>query len=600
MKFFSTLAASTLGTLIALGIAVLFFFMFIFALAASSEDVPRVREGTLLVAELSGGMPELVSGDPFAQLLANEPSLDLRSAKRAFEKAAVDDRITGLWLRVRSSSIPWAATQELRASIAEFKSTGKPVYASSDDFMTMEGEYFLLSVADSVFAAPGGLFEFNGFAIVATFYKGLLDKLGIEPQIVRSGKFKSAVEPFQRSSMSEENRQQLNDLLVAQEGVYLQTISEARGLSVEELRERASNDAILRVDEAVDMGLVDELIYNDQVIARWKERLAVEPDGKLKTISLARYAKVPASSAGLKEGKAGKIAIVYAVGTIVGGASDEETPFSAGVIGSETFAKAIKEARESDDVKAVVLRIDSPGGFAPAADAMLREVELTAAKKPVVVSMANVAASGGYWMAMAADTIVAEPLTLTGSIGAFSLFFNTSAFFDDKLGITFDRVRTSPYADMLSGVRALSEAETRLLQDLTDETYTRFIDIVAENREMTTEDVQELAQGRVWMGIQAKDVGLVDVLGGLGDATEIAADLAGLEPGSYSTRSLPRPKTFLERMTRSLEAEAVSAWTHVTTSAAERAMREQMKALEEALRDHATVQARMAFDIRID
>ncbi len=291
---------------------------------------------------------------------------------------------------------------------------------------------------------------------------------------------------------------------------------------------------------------------------------------------------------------------MYAVGTIVGGASDEETPFSAGVIGSETFAKAIKEARESDDVKAVVVRIDSPGGFAPAADAMLREVELTAAEKPVVVSMANVAASGGYWMAMAADTIVAEPLTLTGSIGAFSLFFNTGAFFDDKLGITFDRVRTSPYADMLSGVRALSEAETRLLQDLTDETYARFLDIVAENRGMTTDDVQELAQGRVWMGIQAKDVGLVDVLGGLGDATEIAADLAGLEPGSYTTRSLPRPKTFLERMTRSLEAEAVSAWTNVTTSAAERAMREQMKALEEALRDHATVQARMAYDIRID
>ena len=600
MKFFSTLVASTLGTLIALGIAFVFLFLFIVALAASSDDVPSVRDGTLLVADLSGSLPEIVSGDPFAQMLADEPSLDLRAARRAFEKAAVDDRITGLWLRLGNTSISWAALQELRSAITEFKETGKPVYGSSDDFMTMESEYFLLSVSDSVFAPPGGLFEFNGFAMVASFYKGLLDKLEIEPQIVRAGRFKSAVEPFQRADMSDENRTQLNELLAAQESVYLDAIAESRGLSAEALRVRAVEDAILSVEDAKSAGLLDDLLHHDQMIDLWKSRLGVEGDRKLRSISLARYAKVPASSAGLREGKSGEVAVVYAVGTIVGGKSDEGNPFSSGFVGSETFARAIREARESAAVKAVVVRIDSPGGFAPAADAMLREIELTAQEKPVVASMGNMAASGGYWMAMAADTVVAESLTLTGSIGAFSLFFDTGDFFSEKLGITFDRVRTSPYADMFSGVRPLSPPEIRLLQNLTDETYDRFIQIVADNRQMTPDEVSELAQGRVWMGLQAKEVGLVDVLGGLDDATRIAAELAGLEPGSYSTRALPRPKSFLERMTRSIESEAVSAWTRVTTTQPERMMMDQARTLQQVLRDHGTVQARMLFDIRIE
>jgi protease-4 len=600
MKFFSTLVASTLGTLIALGLAFLFLFLFVVALAASSDDVPSVRDGTLLVADLSGTLPELVSGDPLAQLLADEPSLDLRSAKRALEKAAVDDRITGLWLRVRTANLSWVALDELRTSIHQFRETGKPVYASSDDFMTTEAEYFLLSSADSVFTAPGGLFEFNGFAIVTSFYKGLLDKLGIDAQIVRAGRFKSAVEPFQRADMSDENRKQLEELLAAQETVYLQAIAEARDLSADELQAHANEDAILSVEAAMDAGLLDGLMHHDQIVDVWKDRLAVDPDSKLRTISLARYARVPASSAGLKEGREGEVAIVYAIGTIVGGRSDEGSPFSAGLLGSETFMRAIREARESSKVKAVVVRIDSPGGFAPAADAMLREVELTAREKPVVVSMGSMAASGGYWMAMAADTVVAEPLTLTGSIGAFSLFFDTGDFFENKLGVTFDGVRTGPYADMFSGVRPFTEAETQLVQDLTDRTYERFIGLVAANRKMTDDEVRELAQGRVWMGVQAKEVGLVDVLGGIDTATDIAAELAGLEPGTFATRALPRPKSFLERMTRSMESEAIRAWTAMTSTPAERIAKEQLIALQQATRDHGTVQARMLFDIRIE
>ncbi len=600
MKFFSTLVASTLGTLIALGVAFVFLFLFIVALAASSDDVPSVRDGTLLVADLSGSLPEMVSGDPFAQLLADEPSLDLRSAKRAFEKAASDRRISGLWLRLRGTNISWATLQELRSSITRFKESGKPVYASSDDFMTTEAEYFLLSVADSVFTAPGGLFEFNGFAIVSSFYKGLLDKIGIEPQIVRAGRFKSAVEPFQRTNMSDENREQLDDMLRAQESVYLQTIAEARGLTVDGLREQATQDAILSVEDAVETGLLDDLLHYDEIVDLWKNRLGLDSDRKLRTISLSRYARVPAASAGLREGREGEVAIVYAVGAIVGGKSDEGNPFSSGVLGSETFMRAIREARESEKVKAVVVRIDSPGGFAPAAEAMRREVELTAREKPVVISMGDIAASGGYWMAMAADTIVAEPLTLTGSIGVFSLFFDMGGFFEDKLGVTFDRVRTSPYADMFSGVRPFSDGEVRLIQDMTDRTYDRFTEHVANNRNMPREEVRELAQGRVWMGVQAKDVGLVDVLGGLDIAVGIAAELAGLEPGSYSTRALPRPKSFLERMTRSVEDEAVKAWMALTTTRAERTLLDHVRTLGVVTRDHGTIQARMLFDVHIE
>ncbi len=599
MKFFSTLIASTLGTLIALGIAVLFFFFFIFAIAASSEDVPRVREGSLLVANLASSVPEIVSGDPFAQLFADEPSLDLRAVKNALEMAAVDSRVDGLWLRLGGSAIPWGTMQEIRSAILSFKESGKPVYATSDDFLTTESEYFLLSAADSVFTAPGGLFEFNGFAIVASFYKGLLDKLELEPQIIRAGKYKSAVEPFQRSDMSDENREQLDELIRVQESVYLTALAESRGLSADELRARASQKAILSVEDALNAGLIDGLLFEDEVVQRWKTRLGVEEDADLRTIKIARYAKVPPSSAGVKTGKEGEVAIVYAVGTIMGGRSDGDSPFVSGVLGSDTFGEAMREARESEKVKAVVIRVSSPGGFAPAADAMLHEVQLTSEDKPIVVSMGDVAASGGYWISMAADSIVADPLTLTGSIGAFSLFFNSGEFFREKLGVTFDRVATSPYADMFSGVRSLSPAERQLLQEFTDETYDRFIGHVSQNRGMPKERVAELAEGRVYMGQQAKELGLVDELGGLETAVEIAAELAGLEEGTYTTRALPRPKGFLDRLTRSLEARAVNAWTRMTRTELERKMMSDLETLRRLVADHGTVQARMPFDIRI-
>ncbi len=599
MRFFSTLVAATLGALIAMGVAVVFFFMFFLALAASSEDVPRVVDGSVLVAEISGAVPEQVSGDPFSRLITDEPALDLRTVKRALEMASVDPRISGLWLKVGTSTTPWATMQEIRSAVVEFKATGKPVVASSEDFFITESEYFLMSAADSIYAAPGGLFEFNGFAIVASFYKGLLDKLDVKAQVVRAGKFKSAVEPYQRTDFSDENREQLAELIQGHEAEYLEAISATRGISVDQLRALATEDAILSVEQGLEAGLITTLLHTDELEGVWKSSVAADSAADLRTIALTRYARTPASSAGLQEGREGEVAVVYAVGTIVGGTSDRESPFATGLAGSETFAKAMQEARKSKSVKSIVVRVNSPGGFAPAADAMLREVQLTAAEKPVVVSMGDVAASGGYWIAMAADTIVADPLTLTGSIGVFSLFFDTGDFFRNKLGVTFDRVSTSPYADMFSAVRPLSESERQLLQRFTDETYERFIDIVRENRGMSRDEVVALAEGRVWLGAHAHALGLVDVLGDLDDAVRIAANLAGLEEGTYTTRALPRPKSFFEKMTRSLEAEAVRVWERVTLGDAELAVLREARFLQRALSDHATVQARMPFDLEV-
>ena len=276
-----------------------------------------------------------------------------------------------------------------------------------------------------------------------------------------------------------------------------------------------------------------------------------------------------------------------------------DLPFTSGLLGTSTFAKAIREARESESVKAVVLRVNSPGGFAPAADAMLREIELTAARKPLVVSMGDMAASGGYWISMAADTIVATPLTITGSIGVFSLFFNAGDFFADKLGITFDHVSTSPYADMFSGVQPLSAGERALLEELTDETYTKFLELVSDGRGLSLEAVREVAKGRVWLGMDAMSRGLVDVTGDLDTAVAIAAELAGLEPESYRIRALPRPRTFLQRLTGSMEARLADVREAATLSTAERLLLRQVRAIKAAFSDYGTVQARLPFDIEI-
>lgn len=594
MRFFSTLMASVLGTLLAFALIFFLGLLFLIGLAASSDPQPVVRSGTVLQIPLSGPIPEQVTGDALTQALSNEPAFDLRDVRQALRKAAADDRIEAVWLQIEGVAASWATLQELHDALLDFRASGKPIYASSGEYAMSEGDYFLAVTADSVFAHPEAFFEFNGFSLDIMFYQGLLDKLEVEPQIIRAGTFKSAVEPFQRTDLSPENEEQLRTILNDQNEVFMTAVAARRGGTAASWQQRAAEQAIITAEQARDAGLLDALLYHDEVTDLFKTRLGVEADADLRTVQLEDYVYVPPADAGLVVGNEGEIAVVYADGTIMSGKS------SAGILGSETFGDAMEEARDDEDVDAIVLRINSPGGSAVASDAMWRAIRLAAEQKPVVVSMGDYAASGGYWIATAANgPIVAEPLTLTGSIGVFSIFFDLSGFFNDKLGITFDGVETSPYADMFSGLETLSEAERTLLQQMTDDTYDKFLRKVADSRELTVEEVDAIGQGRVWTGLQAQRHGLVDELGGLDEAIALAAEQVGLAEDTYRVRTLPRPKTFLEELNETLSTQAAHLWTRWSASPVERELLRYGHLLEDLARMHGTVQARLPVEVRI-
>ncbi len=599
MKFLSSLIASALGTLIALAIVFFIGLTFLLIFMAAADRTPSVSPGTVLVVELTGPIPEVVSGDPINQALAGEPPFDLRDLVASLRMAATDDRVEAMWIQVRSVAGSWAALEEVRAAILRFKESGKPVYASSDDHLMTEQAYFLASAADSVFASEQGMFEFNGFHLTVAFFQNFLEKLDVEPQVVRAGRFKSAVEPFIREDLSPENEEQLASFIHTLDSVFMDAIGESRGMPADSLRRIATEQAIISASDAFEAGLLDGLLFHDEVTDVIKTRLGVEPEEDLSTIRVRSYFRVSPSDAGLEVNREGDVAIVYAVGQIVSGESDMTDPFGGSFVGAETFMDAMAEARESDRVKAVVVRIDSPGGSASASDEMWRAIQLTAAEKPVVISMGGLAASGGYWIATGARTIVADPLTITGSIGVFGLFFDASGLFENKLGITFDGVQTSPYADMFSGISPLSDEERRMLEDFVDGTYEAFLQRVAEARNMTKAQVDSIAQGRIWMGRHAQQIGLVDTLATLSDAVAMAAREAELGDGPYRVRVLPRPKTFLEQLTSGLSARAAKTWLNVTTTPGERAILEQVRHVRDAVRYHGTVQARLPMEVSI-
>ena len=599
MRFLSTLFASILGSLIAFGVIFIFLILMFAAMFFSSSSTPQVARNSVLVIPFSGDIPELAVDDPFAAMMGSSAPFDLLDVTSSLEKAAVDDRISAVWLQFKNLQTSWATLYEVRDALIRFKESGKPVYAYSNDYGMSEAGYYLASVADSVFAAPGSIFEYNGFFINSVFFKRMLDNLDIDMEIIRAGRFKAAAEPFVREDLSPENEEQLAAILDTQNEVFMTAVSRSRGLAVEELERMADEAAILTVESAYDAGLLDGLLYKDEVEDVIRARIGVDPEDELRTTTLRRYADVPESDAGIRRGRDGEIAIVYASGSIVSGSTDNNPFGGSSSIGSETFAKAMKTARDDERVKAVVLRVDSPGGSASASDVMWREIELTSAEKPVIVSMANLAASGGYWIATAGDAIMASPVTLTGSIGVFSMMFDASGFFEEKIGVTFDAVQTSPYADQFSGVRPLSPNERDLMQNFTDQIYEQFLERVAENRSMSTSEVDSIAQGRVWTGRDAYDLGLVDELGTLKEAVQLAADHAGLEEGSYTTRVLPRPLTVFEQLSESLSAQASHVVRLVTTTPEERRLIEQIRPYTEALRDVNSVQARMFMDIEI-
>ena len=510
------------------------------ASVASSESTPKIEKDSMLVYDLSLIIPDseelpdpgtIVFGGP-------QPSqLTLREAVVALEEAAEDKRIVGLYLKgsAADTGAGLAAQAELYKAIQRFKQSEKPVVAY--DVSWTEREYYLGSLADTIYVNPFGDIEMNGLYAEMMYQAEALDKLGIGVQVTRVGDYKSAVEPFIRDSMSPEEREQTQQLLQDLWQTLLTDMAAPRSLTPQQLQTIANQQGYLFGDEAVTQKLADTIAYEDEVITALRDitgegpidEEAIEEDdlSGFRHISLNRYADLATDDLQTRSADQ-QIAVLYAEGPIIDGEGGSGLG-QPRVIAGNAMASQLRQLRLDDDVKAVVLRVNSPGGSATASEIILREVRLLReAGKPVVVSMGNVAASGGYWIASLADRIVAEPTTITGSIGVFSLFLNLEDL-GDKVGINWDGVKTSELADIFSPTRPKTAKELAILQKAVDQIYEAFLDRVVEGRNLPREKVAEIAQGRVWSGKSAQNLGLVDELGGLDRAISIAAELAELE-----------------------------------------------------------------------
>jgi len=601
MRFLSSLTASVLGSLIAFGLIVFFAFFFFFALSLSADTTPTVQPSSVLTVPIDGPIPERTSDDPFQRAFADAPAYDLHDLQTALRKARQDSRIEAVWLRLQGTSAAWGTLEEVRAALVQARESGLPVLASSEEFGMGEKEYYLASAADSIFVGPQASFEYNGFATILAFFKNAFDKLDVEPQVVRAGKYKSAVEPFLRTNLSEPNREQINALLTTVNDEFITTVAEARSMSTSTLDALAEEDALLSSEEALDEGLIDGLRYEDEVRSLLRDRLGQPAGSDLSTISLKEYQRVSAQSAGVTYTGTGNVSIVYAEGNIVTGDPDQ-SPFGPNqqVLGSTPLIEALEQARTSPTTQAVVLRINSPGGSAAASEAMWHAVKRTANEKPLIVSMGGVAASGGYYIAAPADSIVANTTTTTGSIGVFGLLFNAQGLLENKLGVTFDAVSTSPYADMYVPSKPLDPSERRLLRESIDGIYDTFLQRVAAGRNMDTSAVHDVAQGRIWSGRDAKEVGLVDTTGTLQDAVAMAASAADMGPGPHRTQILPRPKPFFERLNERFAAQSTKLWQSMASTRLERKLWRHSRVIERLAGTNGSVQARLPVRFRVE
>ncbi|MBL7834166.1 MAG: signal peptide peptidase SppA [Cyclobacteriaceae bacterium] len=548
MNFFKTFLASCLGSLVAL-IALVFILTMLMVgavagLVGGADEQVIVSDKSVLHLNLDVQVTEQQAENPFAGLPfpGAEPStVGLLPLKQAIENAKTDSKIEGIFLNVSYPMTGFATLEEIRQSILDFRKSGKWVVAYADAMS--EGAYYVASAADKVYLNPEGDVEFNGLAVEVTFFKKMFDKLEIKPEIFRVGQFKSAVEPFMLEKMSPENKLQLTEMINSIYDHVLTRVSDARGMEKAKLKEISDKMLVRNARLSVEHGLVDSLLYYDQVLDELRGRLDLKDNAKVKFIKYNKYRKSYTESTAVATNE---VAVIVADGTIMMGTGDQ------GVIGGEAFSSEIRRARENDKVKAIVIRINSPGGSFVASDIMWREVNLAAQKKPVIASMGDYAASGGYYLAMACDTIVAQPHTITGSIGIFSVLFDASGLLNNKLGITFDDVKTGEYGDMVTISRPLTDAEKNVWQTRTEEIYETFTRKASEGRNMTQDDVKQVASGRVWTGTQAKERKLVDVLGNYNDAIEIAAKAAGVA-NDYKVRLYPRQKPFFEEFMEGIE-----------------------------------------------
>lgn len=505
-----------------------------FASAFSSDVEVTVPTNAVLVIDLNDNFTEKEVSDPFTELMnpgtGKIPSLT--SVIGLIQHAKKDSNIKGIYIKCQQNSNGYASSEELRKALVDFKKSNKFIFAYGET-ISQKG-YWVGNVANQIYTHPQGGLEFSGFSLETVFLKGMLDKLDVEMQVFYAGKFKSATEPFRYTKMSDANKQQTGVWLNGLYDHFINSVASARQIAPEKLKEMANEAKIQSAQDALSNGLVDGLIYDDQLKKMIAKKLKGVKENNIPFVSMKEYAKsVPLRGTG-----AGKIAVVYADGDIVMGKGVK------GSIASDDFRMLLQKIRADESFDALVLRVNSPGGSALASDIIWREIELIKGKMPVIVSMGDVAASGGYYIASGADSIYADANTITGSIGVFTVIPNISGFMNNKLGISFDGVKTAPYADAPSATRPLNTMEQKMLQSGVDSIYHTFKSRVAKGRKKSIDYVDSIAQGRVWLGSDAINVGLVDRIGTLNDALASAAKMAKLK--GYNIKQYPESKSFIE------------------------------------------------------
>ncbi|MGI9054369.1 MAG: signal peptide peptidase SppA [Pyrinomonadaceae bacterium] len=513
------------------------------ALIVSSVGKPDVPENSVLVLNISGDLPDYNPPDPMAKVFGIEQAESFSSLLTQLRKAKIDNRVGAILLDIDFPGIGWGKADELREAIKDFKTSGKPVYAFME--MGTNKEYYIAAAADKIYLPPAGDLYINGFAAQAMFFRGSLDKLGVEPQFLKIGKYKNAPDQYTEKEMTEGQKEVVNAILDDYYGRVTTAIAESRNKSPEDVKALIDN-APYNAKQAQAQGLIDEALYRDEVYEKLKTQLGYKAEDKLRTISASDYRDVPADSLGLNNGE--RVAVIYASGAIGSGKSNS-SPFGGQTVGSDTIVQALTEATEDETIKAIVLRVDSPGGSALASDVMWHAIEKAKEKKPVVVSMGDVAASGGYYIACNANKIVAEPSTVTGSIGVFLGKPILNGFYD-WVGVTTQYTLRGKNAGLFRETQKWEGDElAKMTEQMNSIYYDNFVPKVAKGRNKTVEEVDAIGQGRVWTGFQAKERGLVDEFGGLEKAIDIAKQLANLPADKDVTRiAYPKPVPFLSKI----------------------------------------------------
>lgn len=538
-QFFKFMFASCLGSALML---IILFIILLWTIGSSSQSTVTVKPKSVLYMDLSYNIPERTSNDNLSSVLGslqnkNADMSGMNDIIANIDYAKNDPNISGIFLEMSSVGTSPANIEEIRNHIISFRESGKFVITYSETMA--QNAYYLATAGNEIYINPDGMLDIHGMASQIMFFKHLLDKLDIEIQIIRgpNNKFKSAVEPYFLDKMSDASREQMEKLLNSIWFKIVSDINVSRGISIQRINELADNLALtFDAGVALDEGFVDGLAYRDEIIARIKDLAGIEKSRKINVVTNSQYA----SARPEPKAKADKIAVIYANGQIIDGDGDDAT------IGSTTLSKAIREARENKKVKAIVMRVNSPGGSALASEVIRREVELAKAEKPFIISMGNYAASGGYWISSEGNYIFADPTTLTGSIGVFGTFPNAKKFLNETVGLTFDVAKTNKNADFGSITEPLTDYQKAMLQKYIGNTYNDFTALVARTRGLRQSYVDSIGQGRVWTGADALELGLVDELGGLDKAIEYAANKANLT--DYSIKNYPKQQDLMETL----------------------------------------------------